>query len=157
MAPQIPKLLQPDPGNIYNVVALRYRRVGIRPLAQRRAEGHDEGGEVFVEGKETQELGRRGAFEFGVGDFGRGRGFGVGGHGFGVEWSDFEDVHGNSAFICAGLEHGSSFPGLLKLSRAYLFGRSIGDTAIRNVSIQESLVVGAHTAYLQGSESPHSP
>ena len=104
VAPQIPKLFQPDARNVDNVVALRYRRVGVRPLAQRGAERHDEGGQVFVQSKEAEEFGGRSSFELGVRNLGRGRGFGVGGHGSGVERGDFEDVDGNAAFIYHKLE-----------------------------------------------------
>ena len=100
MGAQVPELLQADAGDVDDVVGLRDRGRGVVAVAQVRAEGHYELDEVLVEREEAQHSGRGGRL-LGVvvvdGCF-RG-GLGIGGHGFGVEGRDLEDIDGDAALI----------------------------------------------------------
>lgn len=59
MRSQIPKLLQTNPGNIYNVVGLSNWCWGVVPILQSCTHWHHKLYQVFIKGKQSKELSRR--------------------------------------------------------------------------------------------------
>lgn len=98
MRSQVPKLLQANPRNIHDIIALCYGCSWMVAINERRAKWHHKTDQVLVEGKKSQELRRYVSICFGLTD-GSLRRLLVCSHCFRVQMLDFENVHGNTTTI----------------------------------------------------------
>jgi hypothetical protein len=93
---QVPKLLQSHPTDVDDVVALRYRCLGMFAVYG-RTKGHDKACQRLVQGEQAQVLGR----DFGRGQSGLGEVLFVGGDVLNIERRDAEEVDGNAASVAS--------------------------------------------------------
>lgn len=88
VAPQVPKLLETDFGDVDNVVRLVNRRFRIGASRYCRAEWHDEPGQVFVQCEQPQTRHRRSRVERRIRR-----------HFLGVQLSNFVQIDGDAALV----------------------------------------------------------
>lgn len=96
---QIPELLQPNPAHIHDIRRRHDSCLRVRPF-QHRTQRRHEAEQVFVQREQSQQsLGHGGGFLGFLRQIRGGHGFVVGGHVFGVQMLDFENVDGDSAAV----------------------------------------------------------